>query len=88
MLVRCKQAECSGIGGRRWYHFDAERALCVEVLLLSRVNHSNLLQKRLGFCDKRIPVFEFILSTVRSTTTYREAAVTAHSSCPSSSRTT
>jgi len=48
--------------------FDAERALLrAELLLLSRANHRNLVQL-LGFCGERILVFEFILSTARSTT--------------------
>jgi hypothetical protein len=47
---------------------DAERALLrAELLLLSRANHRNLVQL-LGFCGERILVFEFILSTARSTT--------------------
>jgi hypothetical protein len=50
---------------------DVERALREELLLLSRVNRRNLVQL-LGFCGKRIPVFEFILSMARSTTTRQQ----------------
>ena len=79
--VTIKQAECnatalvaaSGVT-------STQSALCAELLLMSRVNH-NLLQL-LGFCDKRILVFEFILSTARSATPYMAAAATARRRAP------
>jgi hypothetical protein len=60
--VAIKRAERSGSGGRRRCRFDAERAFRVELWLLSRVNHRNLVQL-LGFCEERgerILVFEFM----------------------------
>lgn len=61
LRIDVKQAERNGNGGRRRRRFEAERALHVELLLPSRVNHRNLVQL-LGFCGERILVF--------STTTY------------------
>jgi hypothetical protein len=75
--VAIKQAELNGIGGCWRCRFDAERAFRTELLLLSHVNHYSLVQL-LAFYGKRIPVFEFILSTARSMTTYTAAAVTAY----------